>query len=139
MQITKITKIGAIIVFVLTTIFWLTIMLADEADGGLITPMIILSYIVMVVSAGLALYYSVMALLKSPNLKKTLMYIGVFLGIFLVGLATGTGEEVIAKDGTIMATAIDSRLTSAGLFMFYILAIISIGLLLYTSFFKLRK
>jgi hypothetical protein len=139
MQIKKITRIGAMIVFALTTIFWLTIVLADEDDGGLITPMIILSYIVMVVSAGLALYYSIMSLINSPNLKKTLMYIGIFIAIFLLGLATGSSDEFVAKDGTVMATALDSRLTSAGLFMFYVLAIISVVLLVYTSFYKLKK
>jgi hypothetical protein len=67
------------------------------------------------------------------------MYFGIFIAIFLVGLATGSSEEFVARDGTVMATALDSRLTSAGLFMFYILAAIAIGLMFYTSFWKLKK
>jgi hypothetical protein len=139
MQLKKITRIGAIVLFALSTIFWITIAMSDEADGGMITPMIVLSYLALFISTGLALYYSVMTLLKSPSLKKTLMYFGIFIAIFLVGLATGSSEEFVARDGTVMATALDSRLTSAGLFMFYILAVIAIGLMFYTSFWKLKK
>jgi|LakMenE18May11ns_1017448.scaffolds.fasta_scaffold9957450_3 hypothetical protein len=139
MQLKKITRIGAMILFALSTIFWITIAMSDEADGGMITPMIVLSYLALFISTGLALYYSVMTLLKSPSLKKTLMYFGIFIAIFLVGLATGSSEEFVARDGTVMATALDSRLTSAGLFMFYILAAIAIGLMFYTSFWKLKK
>jgi hypothetical protein len=139
MQLKKITRIGALILFVLATIFWVTIAMSDETDGGLIMPMILLSYLAIIIATGLALYYSIMALLKSPNLKKTLMYIGIFIAIFLIGLATGSSEEYVAKDGAVMATALDSRLASAGLFMFYILAIIAVGLMIYTSFAKLKK
>ena len=139
MQLKKITRIGAMILFALSTIFWITIAMSDEADGGMITPMIVLSYLALFISTGLALYYSVMTLLKSPSLKKTLMYFGIFIAIFLVGLATGSSEEFVARDGTVMATALDSRLTSAGLFMFYILAAIAIGSMFYTSFWKLKK
>lgn len=139
MQLKKITRIGAMVLFALSTIFWITIAMSDEADGGMITPMIVLSYLALFISTGLALYYSVMTLLKSPSLKKTLMYFGIFIAIFLVGLATGSSEEFVARDGTVMATALDSRLTSAGLFMFYILAVIAIGLMFYTSFWKLKK
>ena len=139
MQLKKITRVGAMILFALSTIFWITIAMSDEADGGMITPMIVLSYLALFISTGLALYYSVMTLLKSPSLKKTLMYFGIFIAIFLVGLATGSSEEFVARDGTVMATALDSRLTSAGLFMFYILAAIAIGLMFYTSFWKLKK
>jgi apolipoprotein N-acyltransferase len=83
MQLKKITRIGAMILFALSTIFWITIAMSDEADGGMITPMIVLSYLALFISTGLALYYSVMTLLKSPSLKKTLMYFGIFIAIFL--------------------------------------------------------
>lgn len=145
MQIKQITRIGVLVLFVLATICWVGIALSDEVDesarptGGMMTiPIIILGYIATAIAAFIAIFYSVTTLLKSPNLKKTLLYFGIFIGLFLVGLALGSGTELV-KDGEQVVSAFGSRMVSAGLFMFYVLALAAIGLMIYTSFWKLKK
>lgn len=132
------TRIGVLVMLALAAICWVSILATDDVEGGLITPFIFLAYLTVIIAAGLALFYSVTSLLKSPNAKKVFINIGIFIGIFILGLVLGSGEEVI-KDGEVMVTAFGSRMVSAGLFMFYVLALAAIGLMIYTSFAKLKK
>lgn len=138
MQLKQMTRIGVLVMLALAAICWVSILATDDVEGGLITPFIFLAYLTVIIAAGLALFYSVTSLLKSPNAKKVFINIGIFIGIFILGLVLGSGEEVI-KDGEVMVTAFGSRMVSAGLFMFYVLALAAIGLMIYTSFAKLKK
>ena len=53
MNLKLITKIGTIAISLLSVIFLVTIMTADEKGGGLIEPIIYLAYIVL----GLAVFF----------------------------------------------------------------------------------
>ena len=139
MQLKQMTRIGVMVLLALAAICWITIVATEDNEGGLITPFIFLAYLTVIIAAGLALFYSITALLKSPNAKKVFINIGIFLGIFIVGLAVGGSDVYTNKDGDIVATAFGSRMVSAGLFMFYVLAAAAIFLMIYTSFAKLKK
>lgn len=138
MQIKKITRIGVMILLALAAVCWVSIIATDDDNGGLISPFIYLAYLTVIIAAGLSIYYSIVALAKSKNAKKVLINFTVFIGIFIVGLIVGKGEEVI-KDGEVVATAFGSRMVSAGLFMFYVLAAGAILLMIYTSFARIKK
>ena len=146
MQLKQITRIGVLVLLALAGLFWIFIAASDEVDdaarptGGMMTmPLIILGYIATFVAAGLALFYSLTSLLKNPYAKKVFINIGIFIAIFLVGLATGGSQAYFDKDGVMVASSFGSRMVSAGLFTFYVLAIAAIGLMIYTSFAKLKK
>ena len=85
--------------------------------------MFIISYVLILISILAAIASGAKNIISSPKaLKKTLLYTGVFVAIFIVSYILAMGE-----------TNTTERWVSTGLIAFYILAAFAIGLLAFTG------
>ncbi len=76
---------------------------------------------------------------NKENLKKTLIYIGVFFGVVLVSFILADGTEIKSASNEIIASESTSKWVSTGLNTFYLLAIVAIGTMFWTGFNKIKK
>ncbi|GGD19013.1 hypothetical protein [Flavobacterium orientale] len=138
MNFKKLTRLAAIVISLLAVVFWATIAFSSEIDGGMITPMIYVAFLVLIIAIVLALGYTFKNLAsKKGDLKKTFISVGAFLGIFLVSFLLADSTPVKVESGEVSSTT--SRLVSTGLNAFYILALVAIGLMFFTGYNRLKK
>ena len=74
---------------------------------------------------------------NKENLKKTLISIGLFLGILLISFILADSSEVNVNGEIVSGTT--SKLVSTGIMMFYILGLVSIGTMIWTGLTKFKK
>jgi len=141
MNLHKVTKIAAIIVAVLSLIFLGGLFAtSDSEDNSWINPLIYLSYVILLACVAVVLIYVFKNLFSNKeNLKKTLIAIGLFLGIAIISFILADGTEVKSATNEIVASASTSKWVSTGLNMFYILAIAAVGTMVWTGFNKIKK
>ncbi len=139
MNLQKLTRLLVIVLSVLSIVFLATIMMADAQDGGMISPIIYVSYLMLLIAIVFVLYYTFKNLAsKKGELKKTFMSIGAFLGVFLVAFIFADGTAVPLKDGG-EVSSFASKMVSTGLNAFYILALVAIGLMIFTGYNRIKK
>lgn len=108
-----------------------------EIAAPSVTPIYILTLIVFAITiiATLIAVFSTMA--KNPSsLKNTAIGIVVFAVIAILGYVLADGIETPLKDGE-MLSASNSKLVGAGLYTFYFLAAIAVGLMFLSGIKKL--
>ncbi|OIQ29374.1 MAG: hypothetical protein BM564_06670 [Bacteroidetes bacterium MedPE-SWsnd-G2] len=92
------------------------------------------AYIVLAIVLLMVLFFSLKNTFSNKEtLKSTLTGVGAFGLLFLVcyyGLASG--QETVLKDGEVLTEG-ESQLVGAGLYMFYALAIIASGTMLFSG------
>ena len=139
MNLHKLTKIAAIVISVLSILFLAGLMASsDDADNSWISPLIYLSYFVLAACIAIVLIYVFKNLLSNKeNLKKTLISIGLFLGLLLISFILADSSEVKANGEIVSGST--SKLVSTGLNMFYFLGLVSIGTMGWTGFNKFKK
>lgn len=139
MNLQKLTRLLVIVLSVLSIVFLATIMMADAQDGGMIAPIIYVSYLMLLIAIVFVLYYTFKNLAsKKGELKKTFISIGAFLGVFLVAFIFADGTAVPLKDGG-EVSSFASKMVSTGLNAFYILALVAIGLMVFTGYNRIKK
>ena len=126
MGLHKILSIVALILAVIGIIFGLMIM---SGSHGMIDNMMYVAYAIFAITIALVLFYVIIGLF-SGDIKKTLISLGVFLGIVIVSyiMASGTDLDLqpfIDKGQNI--TESTSKYVGAGLYTFYALAIFAIA------------
>ena len=141
MNLHKVTKIAAIVISVLSLVFLGGLMASDDAaNSSWITPLIYLSYVILLACVVVVLIYVFKNLFSNKeNLKKTLIYIGVFFGVVLVSFILADGTEIKSASNEIIASESTSKWVSTGLNTFYLLAIVAIGTMFWTGFNKIKK
>ena len=139
MNLHKLTKIAAIVISVLSILFLAGLMASsDDADNSWISPLIYLSYFVLAACIAIVLIYVFKNLLSNKeNLKKTLISIGLFLGLLLISFILADSSEVKANGEIVSGST--SKLVSTGLNMFYFLGLVSIGTMAWTGLNKFKK
>ncbi len=139
MNLHKLTKIAAIVISVLSILFLAGLMASsDDADNSWISPLIYMSYFVLAACIAIVLVYVLKNLLSNKeNLKKTLISIGLFLGVLLISFILADSSEVKANGEIVSGST--SKLVSTGLNMFYILGLVSIGTMAWTGLNKFKK
>ena len=126
----KIIKIVAFALAILGSIFALMIMTGSEA---MIDNILYITYAVL----GLVIALVVIFVLKglvTGDIKKTLMSVGAFLAVLFIsyGLSSGTDLDLQPfNDKGLGITEGVSKNVGAGLYAFYVLAVIAIGSMLY--------
>lgn len=126
----KIIKIVAFALAILGSIFALMIMTGSES---MIDNILYITYAVL----GLVIALVVIFVLKglvTGDIKKTLMSVGAFLAILLIsyGLSSGTDLDLQPfNDKGLGITEGVSKNVGAGLYAFYVLAVIAIGSMLF--------
>ena len=75
---------------------------------------------------------------SGSSLKGTLIGLGAFLAVVVISYGLASGEEVQLRDGEVLsASAV--RWVEAGIYAFYILAIVAIGAMIFSGVKKLAK
>lgn len=140
MNLKLITKIGTIAISLLSVIFLVTIMTAEEKDGGQIEPIIYVAYFVLGLAVFLSLFYSIknLASKKGDELKRTFISFGAFIGVILVSFVIADSTVIPLKEGGELSSSA-SKWVSTGLNAFYILFIVAIVLMFGSGFKKIKK
>jgi|SRR5690554_4497389 len=134
MGLYKILRIVAAVLALVGVVF-LVMILSDNTS--VIPTYLTVAYITLGVAIVFTLLFSVTQLFKNPEaLKKTLMSLGLFLAVVLISFFMSTGEAV-EKAGIEIISEYGSKWVGAGLYTFYILAIVAIGLMIYSGVKKL--
>ena len=112
---------------------------AGESSGTVNTFMYI-GYAILAITLLLVVVFTIKNIASNPStLKSTLMGVGAFLLIFAICyFVFAQGIETPMRDDKVL-TARDSKLVGAGLYMFYALAIIAVGTMLFTGIKKMIK
>lgn len=141
MNLHKVTKIAAIVISILSLVALGGLMAtSDSEDNSWISPLIYLSYVILLACIVVVLIYVFKNLLSNKeNLKKTLIYIGVFFGVVLVSFILADGTEIKSASNEIIASESTSKWVSTGLNTFYLLAIVAIVTMFWTGFNKIKK
>ncbi len=141
MNLHKVTKIAAIVISVLSLVFLGGLMASDDAaNSSWITPLIYLSYVILIACIALVLIYVFKNLFsKKDDLKKTFIFIGLFVALILVSFILADGTEVKSPSNEIIASESTSKWVSTGLNMFYLLAVVAVGTMFWTGFNKIKK
>lgn len=101
-----------------------------DVQNSLVSPFLMLSYLIMGVTVALVVFFVLRHLISHPkSLKSALISGGLFLALVLITFFTSSGEAVTTKAGETLITEYGSRWVGAGLRLFYILAILAIGLM----------
>lgn len=113
---------------------------AGESDGIVDTFMYIAYIVLFIIVAAVLLF--VLRGLFSGNVKKTLATVAIFLGIVILSYIMSSGTDLdlqpfIDKGGDF--TEATSKQVGAGLYTFYILALVAICSMLYGGAKKLSK
>ncbi len=140
MGLYKILKIVAILLSIVGIIFFALIIakgdktVAETGEG--IDGFLYVAYIIFAITIVFVLFF-VMKGISGGNIKNTLIAIGAFLLIVVISyvLADGSpmqvGEEVLSASG--------SKWVGTGLFTFYIMAILAVGAMVFSSIKKVTK
>lgn len=132
----KLFKIAAIILGLIGVVF-LVMVLTDNTD--IIPSYLVVAYITLGISILITVLFSITQLFKNPEtLKRTLISVGFFAAVILITYFTSSGE-VVEKQGVEIISANGSKWVGAGLGTFYVLALLAIGLMVYSGIRKLIK
>tara|TARA_B100001287_G_C22290656_1_gene348168 strand:- start:51 stop:500 length:450 start_codon:yes stop_codon:yes gene_type:complete len=148
MNLEKITRIGCIALGVLGLIFLALVfvtgddsikMSAASGDYGVITPIILLSQIVLFIAVVVTLTFSLRGIAKDKTkMKNAMKSTGLFLVVVIIGFLLSNGIETPMRDGKVLS-AMGSRLVGTGIRVFFILTIIAVGLMVFPGAKKIFK
>lgn len=118
----------------------------ENAQNSTIVPMMYLAYAIIALIIGIVLVFVFKNLFSSPAvLKKSLVSVGILVVVALLSyfvfagdgvINPMTGDAYILDDGKAL-TASSSKLIGASIYMFYIMAILAIGSILWAGVSKL--
>ena len=140
MNLEKITRIGCVALGVVGVIFLAIVfvsgddsikMAAASGNYGAITPIIILSQIILLIAIIVTLTFSLRAIAKDKaKMKNALKSAGLFLVVVIIAFVLSSGVETPMRDGKVLS-ALSSKLVGTGIRVFYILSIIAVGLMVF--------
>lgn len=138
MNLHKIVKFAALVVGVISILFLGGILASEEQDSAWISPLIFVSYAILFACLAIVLIFVFKNLFaKQETLKKTLISVGLFVGVLLISYILADGSDMTV--GGITYSGATSKLVSTGLNMFYFLALVAIGTMAWTGLTKFKK
>ena len=106
-------------------------MAASMGDYGVVSPLVSVAIAILFVTVAVTIVFSLINLASSPQkLKKSLLFIVCFIVVIGLAFTISSGVETPLKDGEILS-ANGSRWVEAGIRMFYILAALAIGSMMF--------
>lgn len=106
-------------------------MAASMGDYGVVSPLVSVAIAILFVTIAVTVVFSLINLASSPQkLKKSLLFIVCFIVVIGLAFAISSGVETPLKDGEILSAS-GSRWVEAGIRMFYILAALAIGSMMF--------
>jgi hypothetical protein len=141
MNVYKISKIFVIIIGIIASILFVSTLgmeVTMDNNSYIVDYFIYLSYLAMAVSFLAVIYFVFKNLVThKEQLKRALISLGLFAGVILIAFIFADGTEVRMKE--VVISPMYSKLISTSLNTFYILAIISVGVLGWTGFSKIKR
>lgn len=146
MSIVKIIRILVAVVGVVAAIFLIRIIgVGDEeikaGQDSVVQPLIYMAYVALILTILAVLFFTVINLIKKPALlKKTLINVGLFALVVVVGYVLSSGTDLDLKpfiSKGLDVTENTSKYVGMGLITFYILTAIAIVAMIYTGVKKL--
>ena len=148
MNLEKLTRIGCIALGVLGLIFLAIVfasgddsikMAAASGNYGVITPIILLSQIILFIAVIVTLVFSLRAIAKDKSkMKNALKSAGLFLIVVIIAFVLSSGVETPMRDGKVLS-AMGSRLVGTGIRVFFILSIVAVSLMVFPGTKKIFK
>lgn len=143
MGLHKIFRIIAAILALIGIIFMALILIKGDdvvrATGEGLDGYMYVAYITLAITLAITVLFSITQLFTHKEaLKKTLLSVGLLIVIIVVSYVLASGEAV-SKAGEEIVSASGSRWVDTGLRVFYILAFIAIGSMIYSGIRKLIK
>lgn len=137
MKLQKIIILLGFAVGILSIIFWALI--ASGKTDPWIDLMMTVCGVLIFLAAAIALFFTFKNIASDgEKLKKAGIALISFLIVFAVSYGLANGVETEMKNGSILSAG-DSRLVSAGLNMFYALAMIAVALMVFFGAKKVLK
>ncbi|WP_347373825.1 hypothetical protein [Aequorivita sp. Q41] len=141
MALHKILKIVALLLSIAGVIFLAMIIAkGDEAvvaTGEGVDGFLYIAYITLAIVIVFVLFF-VLKGIFSGNIKNTLMSVGAFLLIVVISYVLADANPMTMQDGE-MLSASGSKWVGAGLYAFYILAVLAIGSMVFSGIKKVTK
>ncbi len=144
MNLQKILTIVAAVVGVISIFFLIRIIgTGDDAikggEDGVIAPLMSIAYIVAAIAVALVLVFTLKNIFTNPKvLMSTLKSVGAFAILAVIAYVMSTGVETPMRDGEVLSAS-GSKMVGAGLRLFYFLAAIAVGAMLFTGVKKMIK
>ena len=126
-------KIIKYIAFALGIIGAILVLLVMSGSEGMIENILYVTYAILFLVIALVLVY-VLKGLFAGDVKKTLLTVGVFAAIIVLSFVISSGTDLDLTPFTDKGLDIDegtSKMVGAGLYAFYILAVVAIGSMLF--------
>ena len=106
-------------------------MAASIGDYGVVSPLVSVAIAILFVTVAVTVVFSLINLASSPQkLKKSLLFILCFIVVIGLAFTISSGVESPLKDGEILSAS-GSRWVETGIRMFYILAALAIGSMIF--------
>jgi hypothetical protein len=141
MNVYKISKIFVIIIGIIASILFVSTLgmeVTMDNNSYIVDYFIYLSYLAMAVSFFAVIYFVFKNLMThKEQLKRALISLGLFAAVVLIAFIFADGTEIKMKE--VVISPIYSKLISTSLNTFYILAFISVAVLGWTGFSKIKR
>jgi hypothetical protein len=141
MNVYKISKIFVIIIGIIASILFVSTLgmeVTMDNNSYIVDYFIYLSYLAMAVSFFAVIYFVFKNLIThKEQLKRALISLGLFAGVVLIAFIFADGSEIKMKE--VVISPIYSKIISTSLNTFYILAFISVAVLGWTGFSKIKR
>jgi hypothetical protein len=141
MNVYKISKILVIIIGIIASVLFISTLgmeVTMDNNSFIVDYFIYLSYLAMAISFFSVVYFVFKNLIThKEQLRRALISLGLFAAVVLVAFIFADGTEVKMKE--IVISPMYSKLISTSLNTFYILAVISIAVLGWTGFSKIKR
>ena len=142
MNVYKISKILVIVIGIIASILFVSTLgmeVSMENNSYIVDYFIYISYLAMAIAFFSVVYFVFKNLIThKEQLRRALIYVGLFAAVVLVAFILADSTEVKLKDGGVISS-FSSKLISTSLNTFYILAFISVAVLGWTGFSKFKK
>lgn len=140
MSLHKILKIVALLLSVAGIIFLAMIIAkGDEvvtATGEGLDGFLYVAYITFAITIVFVLFFVIKGIF-SGNIKNTLISVGAFLAIVVISYVLADGTPMQMRELTLSASG--SKWVDTGLYMFYIMAVLAIGSMIFSEIKKVIK
>ncbi|RDK88277.1 hypothetical protein [Marinirhabdus gelatinilytica] len=135
MALHKIFKIIGIVLGLLGVVFMAMLLTGNESAQDYL---IYIGYIVFAVTLVMVVLFVLKGVFQG-DIKKTLISLGVFLAIILVSYVLADNTPMQLPDDGGMTSETGSKWVGTGLYTFYILAVVAVGLMVFSGFKKITN
>lgn len=142
MNVYKISKILVIVIGIIASVLFISNLgmeVSLDNNSFVVDYFIYLSYFAMAIAFFSVIYFVFKNLITHKDqLRRALISLGLFAAVVLIAFILADSTEIKLKDGEIISS-MSSKLISTSLNTFYILAVVSVGVLAWTGFSKIKR